>query len=368
MQKRALSKKPALIISILFKRRGAIGGMAQRFSIVGGALINRGENIELMTTGSLASEFKLPDSKRTYVIDDSGPKLPLMTWVMMFGVLTRLAFGCYRQVHFAGAGGLYKPLIWASRLSRTRLSCTFASRTIDMASYGRSGDKKKWREILDAVDRIDVLNPGHDLHKWSAKISVSPCSFPSKIGALPGSFSRRKNKLVVFCGALESPKNPVLALDIVDRYIHETGDQIDLLLFGKGSLKEVIMRRMSEINATHGREVVRFGQDLSLGEALSAANVFLSLQEIDNYPSQSVMEAMLLGCKIIATDEGDTKQFFPEGESLNFIVDSRDADKFIEPMRKVFSKLTASYTNAEFIRSQHSLQKFLDYFSGFLND
>ena len=38
----------------------------------------------------------------------------------------------------------------------------------------------------------------------------------------------------------------------------------------------------------------------------------LSLQEVDNYPSQVVLEAMASECALIATDVGETRKFLDE--------------------------------------------------------
>ncbi|MFM7012634.1 MAG: glycosyltransferase [Betaproteobacteria bacterium] len=47
-------------------------------------------------------------------------------------------------------------------------------------------------------------------------------------------------------------------------------------------------------------------------EVLGNAKIFLSLQRVNNYPSQSVLEAMASGCAIIATDVGETRKFLNE--------------------------------------------------------
>jgi glycosyltransferase involved in cell wall biosynthesis len=45
---------------------------------------------------------------------------------------------------------------------------------------------------------------------------------------------------------------------------------------------------------------------------LGRSKVFLSLQETENYPSQSLLEAMASGCAIVATDVGETRRMLDE--------------------------------------------------------
>ena len=50
---------------------------------------------------------------------------------------------------------------------------------------------------------------------------------------------------------------------------------------------------MEEINAKANFDIVQFGTFDGFADALRTSNVFFSLQELDNYPSQSAMEGML---------------------------------------------------------------------------
>lgn len=362
------SAKPALIVSILFKNKGAVGGMAQRFSLVGANLIEIGANVELLTTRSLGEEFGFGGQPRVYLIEDTGGKLPLKSWFLLIWILLRICFGRFRQVHIAGAGRLLKPIIFATRISRTRLSCTFASRTLDMASYSRDADRRKWTYLLDAVDAIDVLNPGHDLERWKEKISVSPCSFPSKKDQLGQFSTHEKERTAVFCGALVNNKNPLLALDIVEKYWETYGEVTKLIIFGKGALEIEVRNRMVSINNKIGSDVVQFGKFDGFSDALGKANVFFSLQEFDNYPSQSAMEGMLMGCKVIATNEGDTKILLPQNEPLNAVVDSRDAVDFVSPLKQANAVLSPSRENARHIEKNHNIERFSKYIGSFLGE
>jgi glycosyltransferase involved in cell wall biosynthesis len=59
--------------------------------------------------------------------------------------------------------------------------------------------------------------------------------------------------------------------------------------------------------AARDRRNIEIQHKQDMAEVLADAKVFLSLQQWDNYPSQSLLEAMLCGCCVVATDVGDTR-------------------------------------------------------------
>lgn len=75
-----------------------------------------------------------------------------------------------------------------------------------------------------------------------------------------------------------------------------------------------------------------------------------------------------MGCKIIATDEGDTRLLLPSNEARNAAEKSRDPSAFLDAMRVAFADETPSDVNASFVRDQHNLSRFSKYFLDFVND
>lgn len=358
--------KPVLVVSILYKSRGGVGGMAQRFSYLGSYLSNNCDLFETLTTRSLVNSLKLRVNCRVKLIEDENGIFSLRNFFVLAFVVLRVAFGCYSQVHLAGAGRLSKVFIAMSKASGTKVSCTFASRTLKMASYGNIETEARWIDTLNAVDAIDVLNPGHDLGEWKRKISVSPCSFPSKRNLIPNEYSSYRDELAVFCGALEKTKNPILALSIIDAYLDKYGGNLSIIIFGRGSLYSEVSEKANQLNMKYGRRVVSFGGQGELIQVLSKASIFLSLQEFDNYPSQSLMEAMLLGCKVIATDEGDTSLMLPKDEAGNTLVRSREPDDYVDAVHVALSNRSASKANSNFIDKSQSVERFSEYFYEFV--
>lgn len=74
-----------------------------------------------------------------------------------------------------------------------------------------------------------------------------------------------------------------------------------------------------------------------------------------------------MGCKFIATNEGDTHLLLPAEEHRNSLVSSRQAIDFMEAMSRSFSDNLASNANAEFVEKYHNVDRFSDYFVEFLD-
>ncbi len=362
-----MKKKPVLVVALLFRRKGAIGGMAQRFAKLADFMAKRGNPVQLFSTKSVIEHLAL-DATRAIKLNDSKPVFSVLNLFVLFWVVLRVLFGSYSRVHLAGGGGKFAGIVFAAaRLSRTPVSCTFGARTLDMASYGREKDKAAWIKLLNAVDKIDVLNPGHTLQRWQAKISVSPCSFLAN-AIEPAEPPKTKDPLVIFCGSLERNKNPMLALEIFDRVCNlagrKLGEKLELIFFGKGQKEQELREAIAKLNLNSNREAAKIEDFALYFQKLRRASVFLSLQEHDNYPSQSLMEAMILGCKTLCTADGDTKLMF--GNTVNNrVVDSRNPDDFAVDLLELLQDEGFCEANANHINLNHNIERFAEYFSDF---
>lgn len=96
---------------------------------------------------------------------------------------------------------------------------------------------------------------------------------------------------------------------------------------------------------------------------LSRSKIFLSLQKINNYPSQSLLEAMACECAIIATDVGETRKILDERCAVLIPYES-------EALKKSISYLISHDREAaelgkrarERVLRDHTIERYLDYF------
>lgn len=336
--------------------------MAQRFAVLTNELIRRGKNVELLSTQSLTTSLDIKRREGMHLIDDPQGRVTFKAYILLFVLMMKIMFRRYNQVHMASGGSITNLIIILCKFSRTKISCTFASTNLEAASYGRSETREKWISVLNRVDAIDVLVPNYDLPDWKEKISISPCSFLSKEKLIPLTYNRTREDIVVFCGALEKIKNPILAIDIAREFERQNPGMATMVIFGQGVLYDQVRLAAKQTNKVAGREFIKFGNFSDYFDTLSRANVFFSLQEIDNYPSQSLIEAMRMGCKVIATDEGATKLMLPPEEQNNFLVSSRNPSDFVMPLKTALSNKNASKANANYAKSYHSIERFIPYF------
>jgi glycosyltransferase involved in cell wall biosynthesis len=95
---------------------------------------------------------------------------------------------------------------------------------------------------------------------------------------------------------------------------------------GEGPLAGQITQRIERL---HLQGFVEVGFTPDLSPLLCRARVFVSLQRQDNYPSQSLLEAMSCGTSTVATDVGLTWQLVDEDTGIRVKPDPEDIAKAV---------------------------------------
>jgi len=167
---------------------------------------------------------------------------------------------------------------------------------------------RKTNVFTEAVDKnvcFDILSP--DLREGILEVTqgagaermlASPCSF---IDYSNTRIETKKN-LIAFSGRLHRIKNPLLFVEAIGM-ICEKRDDVEFIIMGHGPLEAEVRSRLEELGVM---DRVKVGHESNPVEVLSKAMVFVSLQNINNYPSQALIEAMACGCAVVASDEGET--------------------------------------------------------------
>lgn len=181
-------------------------------------------------------------------------------------------------------------------------------------------------------NKVDVLYPsGYQLLKKKFKrkeISLTPLPTTSTQKFFPN----KKKKVILFLGSLEEIKNPLLFLEAVNLIKqHLITYNYKVLICGSGSLKTQLVERIKKHKLSAFVELT--GQ-VESEKILPSTSLFVSIQNYNNYPSQSLLEAISSGCYIIASDEGDTNLLvngqFGELVSLNESDIAKSIMKYIE--------------------------------------
>ena len=158
--------------------------------------------------------------------------------------------------------------------------------------------------LIDALSesvRTDLLRRGIP----ADKIVVSPGSVVDLERFRPAS---EKRPWVVFAGRMIEEKNPLLFLEAAQA-VHRVMPAVQFFLLGEGPLRPMLDQQVRQVGL---QNVLEIGFRADPAPILAQARVFASLQRQDNYPSQSLLEAMACEAVPVATDVGLTWRLVDE--------------------------------------------------------
>lgn len=236
-------------------------------------------------------------------------------------------------------------------------------------------EKKYWYRkfssfnyALENSDFIDFLSPfilegvkERGIKIKEESVSITPCSFTVYSKCRMGNKSTFQ---VAFAGRLEKNKNPELFLQTA-LILSKKYPEIIFHIMGEGRLSANVQ---SQITNSSLNNIVFHGFHPSPTEILADTSVFVSLQSTNNYPSQSVLEAMGCGNAIIATDVGDTRMFVNDENGILIELDLYkliDAIEFLYKDKELRERLgkNAYY----YVREIHTVDKMAEYYVSLFN-
>jgi len=221
---------------------------------------------------------------------------------------------------------------------------------------------------LNRVPVIDFLSPfichglknkGFDFR--NSQIHFTPGSFTNYEMCKQGS---KKPFSIAFAGRLEPDKNPLMLLEAI-KILNEQDIQIPCYILGRGNLETTIKEKIKQNKLNN---VMLMGFHKNPPEILQSTSIFVSLQSTNNYPSQSVLEAMACGNAIIATNVGDTSLFV---NTQNGILINRNPNELANAIKYLYlndieleKRIKYSY---DYVRNNHTVDKIADYYLRLFN-
>ena len=250
---------------------------------------------------------------------------------------------------------VYVFLILFKRLLGITVVGTIASYIYAYKLYSGIGDKIIYNIFLMCSDIIDSLYPKTKLNR---SFSITPCSFVDYSKFVP----MLKEDIVVFLGRFSIRKNPILFLEAIDLLLKEKSESIGswkFIMSGDGPLKNEIMNFVETKNLKNHVFVCK-GDPTSL---LGKSKIFVSIQDHENYPSQSLLEAIACENIIIATDVGDTKRLLGDSPCAKLIPPDKYAlaEALLSAINdeKKISISVASFRDK--IIREHNVERFAQY-------
>lgn len=195
------------------------------------------------------------------------------------------------------------------------------------------------------------------------KLLISPNSF---IDYTKFVASTKKENWISFCSRLEVLKNPLLLVESVILIKDKLNGYIIKIIGTGGEYNRI--KNMIEENSLQNYVHLCGALDSSL-EIVSKSKIFVSIQQDNNYPSQSLLEAMACKNAIIASDVGETRLLVTDKEGILVELTPKSISeailKLINDEYLIEKKSKAAYIKAT---TEHTVEKFANYFISITDD
>jgi glycosyltransferase involved in cell wall biosynthesis len=339
-------------IAFIITSKGQPGGIERRFLRVSEVLDSRAATeCVLVSSGSFFSDFE-PERVKRFELKSTGlvhKVIEIISFVRRSGI---------DHIHIASNPGLLSAFLCASiRLSGKKVSISSVDSSKVKKEHFNLLSKLAHRVTYRFANKIDFLSDSIlEVHKKlfgvaQSKSRVSECSFLASIVEKVEETDRDID--LCFVARLVSLKGIELLFDALS----EIASPLNVHICGDGPMKYYIKSR-TDIIENHN---IYVGYCENPIETLSRSKVFLSLQAYNNYPSQSVFEAIKSGCLVVATDVGETRKILNEENSI-LIKDKATLVNAIEVALENDGLRESLIQESEKVFQKHNIENFSDYF------
>lgn len=352
----------------LFRADVAASGLAFRIPLLWFHL-SSDENLILIINESLAKKCGLDGLRKSniYIIPEIiGFKISVILLAPLF-IAFQLFNGC-RRFHLSAGAAFYASFFRLLNKFKVfgdiKIHTSIGSASIAMASGGIKRYENMHRNLLMSVDKIDCLYSAKGFPGFEKKFVQSPGSFSWKYAKnkslLTGEVVAKK-EIIVFSATLTAQKNGALAIEGCMLYFSTNPNSLAELHIFAPKIPLDFLARVDAINHTLGRNAIIFRNFEDLDNCLATSFIFLSLQDFDNYPSQSLIEAMSHGCTVIATDVGETRRLVRYSDG-NFLIRA-DAMELRRALSDAFSRgVSFNTSNFQHVKNTQSIEVYGQYF------
>lgn len=216
-------------------------------------------------------------------------------------------------------------------------------------------------------DHVDVLSPfilnGLKFKKYlpaKQSYSITACSFIDYSSCENG---EKASLDYIFSSRLEEDKNPMNFLEAAMK-LGPKYPATNFHILGKGRLSDSIILKLKSYPLNN---IKYHGFVSNPCSFFAETSVFVSLQTDNNYPSQSVLEAMACGNAIIASDVGDTRLFV--NENNGWLIKNTTEDLIFALENCVNNRQEVSSRGAfaaDYVRDNFTVEKAAAYYHSLL--
>lgn len=344
------------------------GGAEKRFFDIFTALRRRGADVALIAPSSLVERYRADHPERMDVLaalipialDQWNPRGFVLGMRRLLRQLPRNAsfhypLNCLWPLHI-GRGDR----ITMSHVDCTRVPTSVSRRLIDMW---------EWLSFFFAA-HIDVLSPdvyaALRRHRARRRMSLTP---GGTFMLPPPPVRTKKAPSVVLMSRLAPRKGVEELLDALPELWIRLQGQIppdfSVQVAGYGVLEEQVKARIARLSSDG--VPVRFLGYADAESLLTDASIVLSMQEVTNFPSRVVAEAMMAGCGVIVRDTGDSRQFGSDLPGLHYCKADLDPSELADQIVSLIGRFDSEPSFRGEIRTaaetKFSSASYIDYFS-----
>lgn len=282
------------------------------------------------------------------------------------GLCLKIITGKYDWVCYIDCTGTIPFIPIAAKIGGANCLWILASTVFTNIDCASERHKKLFSRFSKYADRVDCLFPSRVEFLQSRLPHVvctdTPIPFTDSRAFVP----KEKENIIIFLGRLISIKHPmeaVMAVNLIKEELRK--HKFKLVIGGKGPLFNNINELITEYNI---QDIVEVPGYLISSDIIPRAKVFLSLQDFNNYPSQSLIEAISCGCWCIATNVGETnllvKDYFGELVELDV---GQISQAILQAIKKTESP---QYIEKEikFAEANFDIKKSANYYAGIINE
>lgn len=354
------------LIIIVDKKQKNLGGQERRWiRVVNYMVENKNYDIDFIInikSFELSQSTDAKASAKALKINDS--RNPIIDYIKKNIYLFLLSIP-YNRIHFSNQSIYLIPAILLIKfILRKNVSFSYNGTSLKVHQTKKiTCYYNKVKLIHKVTDKIEILNPRLYSENWliNSKTYLAPCSFSDQFLYYP----KQKRRKIVFSGHFYEGKGILLLKKILET---SSDKEFEISIYGDSIPGDKRSEEFKEwlIDFTISNKHVQIKHQNNMAGAYDDCSVFLSLQVISNYPSQSVIEALYSGSSILMTNTGDSNRFgnfeyikyIPDSTNLNIIWNLiTDMDKISNRMYKQISESSKIY---------HSSVKYFSFLEDFL--
>jgi len=352
-----------------------LGGAERRFFRLFKYLVEKGDDVYLYTSerGAAGCEALgicldrtnvriFPDAART----GSRPAVHLAVIRRVLRLVKRVRKDGIRHLHFGENPGAISFLYGLL----AKFACPFSVSLVDsVRDYQRSARERLYVvaaarfstciDCLSAQIKADLV--AFLGNRYEEKCLVAPCSFTDlkAAGSSDAAASGARDIDVAMIARMVAGKGHRLLSNALIELERTRPSGLVVYICGFGPLEPEIRQDFQVLK----RHQVKLYFESDPFRVLRRTKIYVSLQDTENYPSQSLLEAMACGCAVVATDVGSTKSLLDESCA---ILVPRDAVALAEALAQLLEEepLRGGLgRNARHIAtSTHTIERFAAYF------